>query len=142
MHVDQLTPALFQFGLLRSDSAAKNHASTYAGDIEFFRSHSGRRMYIREAAIGEWDTDITNLGDWLQVPRLHVLVAQITVGTHTVTPVYRGKAFFPPDVQTDAEVGVIVIEMSRRGGFDFTEMLAFAKDHLPAGMSLQSEIVH
>jgi hypothetical protein len=120
----QLCPPLFALGALRIDSPASNSREIYEQDKEFFRLHPGRRLYIRKDYIGEFDVEMS-AGDWLQLPRLHILVSQLTGGIHLVTPIYRGKAFFYDNVETDAEVSLIVVEIARRNGIDGGEWSTF-----------------
>jgi hypothetical protein len=122
--VYQLCPPLFSLGTLRIDSPTSNVREIYEQDKEYFNLHKGRNLYIRGDYRGEFDIEVDVVG-WLQIPRLHVLVTQLTVGVHQITPVYRGKQFFYDEVATDSEVALILIEMSRRKGMNVEEWQVF-----------------
>jgi len=86
--------------------------------------HKSRKLYIRGSYSGEFDVEMTTQ-DFLQVPRLHVLVNQLQPGFHQITPIYRGKSFFYDNDNSDAEVIEILSECARRKGIDAEEWEAF-----------------
>jgi hypothetical protein len=124
----QLSPPLFALGLLRIDSPTCHLTDTYSHDKEFFQLHKRRNLYIRADYNGEFD-QLMEIGEWLRVPRLQVLVTQLAAGIHQVVPVYRGKSFFYGNDTTDLEILQILIEMSRRNGIGVTEWIAFENQH-------------
>jgi hypothetical protein len=117
-----LVPPFFKLSGLRIDTPARNHADTYSRDAAFFKTNKGRRLLLRTAGPREFDKCTESLGEWLQLPQLHILVTQLSAGVHQVSPVYRGKAFFA-EVDTDSEVAMIVAEMYVRGGIDHVATL-------------------
>ena len=120
--IQKVCPPLFKLSVIRIDSPNSNRGEAYGQDAAFFKANPKRRLYLRDAQYGEFDLEL-ELGDWLSLPKLHVLVAQVSSGVHMITPVYRGKAFFKQDVETDAEVGLILDAMARREGFDIADWL-------------------
>lgn len=127
--VYQLCPPLFSLGTLRVDSPTSHVREIYEQDKEYFNLHKGRNLYIRGDHRAEFDIEI-DVSEWLQIPRLHVLVTQLTTGVHQITPVYRGKQFFYDEVATDSEVALILIEMSRRKGMNVAEWQKFEETWL------------
>lgn len=125
----QLTPPLFALGMLRIDSPSSHNREIYKQDKGFFQLHERRSLYIRAAYVGEFDLEL-NIGDWLRIPQLQVLVTQLATGIHQITPVYRGKSFFYGNDSTDLEILQIVMEMARRNGIDAQEFAAFEESHL------------
>ena len=125
----QLTPPLFALGMLRIDSPSSHNREIYKQDKGFFQLHERRSLYIRAAYVGEFDLEL-NIGDWLRIPQLQVLVTQLAIGIHQVTPIYRGKSFFYGNDSTDLEILQIVMEMARRNGIDAQEFAAFEESHL------------
>jgi hypothetical protein len=120
----QLSPPLFALGMLRIDSPSSHQRDIYSTDKEFFALHSRRNLYIRTSYMGEFDQPM-EMGEWLRVPRLQVLVTKLATGIHQVVPVYRGKSFFYGNDTTDLEILQILVEMSRRGGIDASEWYLF-----------------
>jgi hypothetical protein len=138
--VYQLCPPLFALGLLRIDTPTSHIREVYARDKEFFELHKRRNLYIRADYQGEFDLEM-NIGDWLQLPRLQVLVTKFATGIHQVTPVYRGRSFFYGNDTTDLEILQILVEMSRRNGIDATEWKAFESKHNQQLAALQSQTI-
>jgi hypothetical protein len=124
----KLSPPLFALGLFRIDSPSSHLTDTYAQDKEFFQLHKRRNLYIRADYNGEFDL-LMDIGEWLRVPRLQVLVTQLATGIHQVVPVYRGKSFFYGNDTTDLEILQILIEMSRRNGISAAEWMVFENKH-------------
>lgn len=120
----QLSAPLFAMGVLRIDSPTKNNREAYEQDKEFFALHKGRSFYLRGDYRNEFDLGL-DTGEWLSLPRLHVLVTQLSSGVHQVTPVYRGKQFFYDNLGSDAEVALVLVEMQRREGMNTAEWQAF-----------------
>jgi hypothetical protein len=112
-----LCPPFFKLNSMRIDTPARNYGDEYSRDAAFFKANKNRRLVLRTAGPREFDKCTETLGEWLQLPQLHILVTQLTAGVHHVLPVYRGKAFFR-EVDTDGEVAMIVAEMYVRGGID------------------------
>jgi hypothetical protein len=140
--VYQLCPPLLALGLLRIDSPISHARDVYDRDKEYFALHQGRNLYIRSDYIGEFDSR-TDPGQWLQIPRLQVLVTQLATGVHQITPVYRGKAFFYDEVKTDSEIALILIEMARRDGMNMGEWSKFEASWIERQKALPiSEVIH
>lgn len=141
--IHQLCPPLFALGLLRIDSPSSYKGDVYQQDKEFFQLHKGRTLYLRAAYIGEFDLEM-ELAEALKTPKLHVLVTQLAKGSHQITPVYRGKAFFYGNDTTDLEVIQILIEMARRNGIDETEWVAFEdkNDRTFNALPSKTEVIH
>src|SRR5258708_7025846 len=111
----RLCPPFFALRGMRIDSPANNNAETYKHDLAFFKAAPQRRLMLRTAYFNEFDIEVGSVGDWLKLPHLHVLVSQLSIGSHLLTPLYRGKPFFG-GVTTDNEVVIIVAEMPKRAG--------------------------
>jgi hypothetical protein len=120
----KLCPPLFSMGVIRCYSSVSTRKDNYEDDAAFFKAHSERRLLIRPAQYGEFDLEMP-VSDWLQMPTVHVLVTQVSPGVHFAVPVYRGKAFFDADVETDSEISLILAEMARREGIDTAEWMMF-----------------
>ena len=133
----QLCPPFFKLQGLRFDTPTNNHFLTYGYDCKFFAAHKGRRLRLRDAIYNEFDVEFDSMADWLKVPKLHVLVTQHSVGVHMVTPVYRGKSFYP-ESSTDAEVNMILATMFARRGIDQPEFEAFEQAHNEANRLLRA----
>jgi hypothetical protein len=140
----RLCPPFFALRGMRIDSPASNNKETYSSDVAFFRSNAQRRLMLRSAYFNEFDIEVGTVGDWLRLPQLHVLVNQLSVGSHLLTPLYRGKPFFG-EVTTDSEVVMIVAEMAKRGGIDRHEFERFEQIHneeMKTSHSIKGEVVH
>jgi hypothetical protein len=140
----KLCPPLFTMGVLRCYSPTSKRREHYEEDTAFFKAHPKRRLMIRPAMFSEFDIEL-QLGDWLSVPHIHLLIVQVSIGVHLAVPVYRGRSFFEATVETDAEVGLILSEMARRNGFDEAEWVAFEKTHTQAVKAYQTmrpEVIH
>jgi hypothetical protein len=140
----RLCPPFFALRGMRIDSPACNNKETYSSDVAFFRSNAQRRLMLRSAYFNEFDIEVGTVGDWLRLPQLHVLVNQLSVGSHLLTPLYRGKSFFG-EVTTDSEVVMIVAEMAKRGGIDRLEFEQFEQIHneqTKASHSVKGEVIH
>jgi hypothetical protein len=139
----QLCPPFFRLQGMRVDAPTCNLSETYELDAAFFKTHRDRSTLLRPAHYNEFDIEIGSLGEWLQIPQLHVLVTKISVGTHLVTPVYRGKAFFR-EVTTDGEIAMIVADMCKLGGIDQDEFELYERTRNAQTASLKAgnEIVH
>ena len=120
----QLCPPSFGLGILRIDSPTKHNREPYEQDKQFFALHKGRSLYLRGDYRNEFDIALET-EEWLRLPRLQVLVTQVSIGVHLVTPVYRGKQFFYDNLGSDAEVALVLVEMQRRGGMNAAEWMAF-----------------
>ena len=112
-----LVPPFFELNGLRIDTPSDNLTQTYRRDVGFFKANPHRRLMLRTADNREFDKCTETVGQWLQLPHLHVLITQLTKGTHLVSPVYRGKSFFE-EVTSDGEIATIVAAMYVRGGID------------------------
>jgi hypothetical protein len=140
----RLCPPFFGLRGMRIDSPACNNSEAYSSDVKFFRSNTQRRLILRPAYFNEFDIEVGTIGDWLKLPQLHVLVNQLAIGSHLLTPLYRGKPFFG-EVTTDSEVVMIVAEMAKRGGIDRHEFERFEQIHneqMKASQSVKGEVVH
>lgn len=106
----------------------KHNVELYQTDGLFFSIHHKRRMYLRPALRGEFDTYISE-EDYEQRPILWVLVSQLAPGIHERTPRWRGKAFWNgKDVASDEGTAGIVMRMSEKGGVSQSEWLSFIYD--------------
>ena len=103
----RLCPPFFALRGMRIDSPASNHNEAYELDLASFKGAPQRRLMLRPALFNEFDIEIGTVGEWLKLPQLHVLVSQLAIGSHLLTPLYRGKPFFS-GVTTDNEVVIIV----------------------------------
>jgi hypothetical protein len=140
----QFSPPHFKFETVRVDCPTSNRTDIYERDLTFFKSHQNRRLSLRLADKGEFDHAAMTLGEWLQVPQLHVLVTKLSTGVHLVVPVYRGKAFFR-EVASDAEVSLIVADMAKLEGIDLEEIARYEQSHpelIPATTVVRSETIH
>ena len=140
----QFSPPHFKFETIRVDCPTCNRAETYGRDLDFFKANKDRRLSLRIADRNEFDHVIMTVGEWLQLPQLHVLVTKMSTGVHLVTPVYRGKTFFA-EVTTDAEVGLIVADMAKLEGIDLLELEQYElthKEQIAAFTAVSNEIVH
>jgi hypothetical protein len=124
----RLCPPFFGLRGMRIDTPASNNAETYEHDLALFRSAPQRRLMLRPAYFNEFDIEVGTIGQWMQLPQLHVLVTQLSIGSHLLTPLYRGKPFFG-EVTTDSEVVMIVAEMAQRRGIDKNEFEQFEQAH-------------
>jgi hypothetical protein len=140
----RLCPPFFALRGMRIDSPASNNSEAYQQDLAAFKAAPQRRLILRPAYFNEFDVEVGTIGDWLKLPQLHVLVNQLSVGSHLLTPLYRGKPFFT-SVTTDNEVVIIVAEMAKRGGIDRLEFEQFEQIHneqIRAPHSVKAEVVH
>jgi hypothetical protein len=110
---------------MRVDTPTSNNIQTYDYDAKSFKRNPRRKLIIRPAFFNEFDIEV-DLSQWQQLPKLHCLVNQLSIGVHFLTPVYRGAAFFH-EVTTDSEVIMIVAEMAKRGGIDVREWEQFER---------------
>jgi hypothetical protein len=140
----RLCPPFFALRGMRVDSPASNNSETYQQDLAAFKAAPQRRLMLRTAYFNEFDIEVGSVGDWLKLPQLHVLVSQLSIGSHLLTPLYRGKPFFGA-VTTDNEVVIIVAEMAKRGGIDRLEFEQFEQIHneeMKTSHSIKGEVVH
>ncbi len=140
----RLCPPFFALRGMRIDSPASNNGEAYGHDLAFFKAAPQRRLMLRPAYFNEFDIEVGTIADWLKLPQLHVLVNQLAIGSHLLTPLYRGKPFFS-GVTTDNEVVIIVAEMAKRGGIDRLEFEQFEQIHneqTKASHSVKGEVVH
>jgi hypothetical protein len=140
----RLCPPFFALQGIRVDSPASNNNEAYKHDLAAFKVAPQRRLMLRPAFFGEFDIEVGCVGDWLKLPQLHVLVSQLSIGSHLLTPLYRGKPFFS-GVSTDNEVVIIVAEMAKRGGIDRLEFEQFEQIHnveVKTAHSIKGEVVH
>jgi len=113
-------------------SSAINAGEFYQHDVEFFRKHPQRSMFIREAGAGEFENGfdaalrLKLMQVYSELPKLWVLVFGDEALYFTV-PVYRGRHFFPvkpcsglmiADVSNDPATRIILAEMDSRCGVD------------------------
>jgi hypothetical protein len=140
----RLCPPFFALRGIRIDSPASNNSEAYQLDLAAFKAAPQRRLMLRPAYFNEFDIEVGSVGDWLKLPQLHVLVNQLSIGSHLLTPVYRGKPFFS-GVTTDNEVVIIVAEMAKRGGIDRLEFEQFEQIHneqMKVAHLVKGEVVH
>lgn len=140
----RLCPPFFSLRGMRIDSPASNNSEAYELDLAAFKAAPQRRLMLRPALFNEFDIEVGTVGEWLKLPQLHVLVNQLSIGSHLLTPLYRGKPFFS-EVTTDNEVVIIVAEMAKRGGIDRHEFERFEQIHneeMKASHSVKGEVVH
>jgi hypothetical protein len=83
-------------------------------------------------------------GEFLQVPKLWCLITQVSLGVHSVMPVYRGRKFWS-FMKDDAALGMVLCEMARREGIDVPEFRAFERRVVAKNkqlVSTGSETIH
>ena len=140
----RLCPPFFRLQAMRVDSPTCNLATSYERDAAFFRKNANRHIHLRLADMNEFDIGMEAVGEWLQLPQLHVLVTKLSIGVHLITPVYRGKAFFR-EVATDGELAMIVADMGKLGGIDQEEFERYEEAHNAQGTASKvnrKQIIH
>jgi hypothetical protein len=113
-------------------SSAISGGECYQHDVEFFRQHPQRSMFIRESGANEFENgfdaalQLRLMQVYLELPKLWVL----GIGDESLyftIPVYRGAHFFPvricrglmiADVFSDRATRILLAEMDSRGGAD------------------------
>lgn len=115
--IECLCPGALSLHLSRIDTQKKHpHKSLYESDRNQFRV-TRQPSFIREAHTGEFDASPSNSVSvetypslnfqsvavpkealksvWKHIPRLWIMVTEITAGTHHVSTIYRGNAMWP-----------------------------------------------
>ena len=118
-----LVPPLFGMQWLLVDSPTRSGIA-YRKDKQWFTEHPRRRFRIRQEWPFEFDAAMVS-PEKITIPRLQVLVARVSVGTHLIAPIYRGTPEFNVDVDADEEISSLLADMAHRSFLNRTELEKF-----------------
>lgn len=120
--VDPILSFMPQFYLV--DCTSKLNLAQFQRDAAFFESHKNRRLLIREANHNEFDA-VEDIGDFMQLPMMSVLVIQLARGKHSCALVYFGRKYRNVPMNSDEDVTQVLWRMDRDKGCDRTEIDEF-----------------
>lgn len=93
------------------------HQMIYESDKREFAKHPKRNSFIRIEHPNEFDWEVS-LIDRFKMPLLRVLVFRFAPGIHLRIPVFRGSEMVNLNVASDAEIGIILAGLMRKGGMN------------------------
>ncbi len=100
------------------------HPDVYERDKRQFARLRKRNAFIRIEHLDEFDWEVS-IRDRCKMPLLRVLVFRIAPGIHARIPVFRGNYPANLNVLSDAEIGIILAGMMRKGGMNYEECLTY-----------------
>ena len=107
-----------------TDCTSKLNREAYRADCEFLQSNPGRRIYVRAAYQGEFDS-FDSVEEFLQLPMIFAQVTQLAPGIHECKVVYYGRKYANVPTRSDSDVAQLLLRMQRDMGGDRQEIEVF-----------------